>query len=131
MRFAGFIVLTLTVTAVPVWSIDVAACQEFVAVDRETETEVTVTNAVFSCEEYTRLSIRYAMVLKSSVGPVTFSNLALKVYWITHCGNGCGVHRSRTRGKRTYLLVSMVIFSVWMLTRITTFYCTVRPIPLL
>ena len=78
-RFAGFIALALAATAAPVWSIDVATCQEFAAVDRETETEVTVTNAVFSCEEYTRLSIRSDMVLKSSVGPVTFSNLALKV----------------------------------------------------
>ncbi|CAM9388259.1 unnamed protein product [Ascophyllum nodosum] len=77
-RFAGF-ALALAATAVPVWSIDVATCQEFAAVDRATEAEVTVTNAVFSCEEYTRLSIRSDMIIKSSVGPVTFSNLALKV----------------------------------------------------
>ena len=77
--FASF-VLALAATTSLVRSIDVATCEEFAAVDRKVETEVAVTNAVFSCEEYTRLSIRSDMVLKSSKGPVTFSNLALKIY---------------------------------------------------
>ena len=77
--FASF-VLALPATTSLVRSIDVATCEAFAAVDRKVETEVTVTNAVFYCEEYTRLSIRSDMVLKSSEGPVTFYNLALKIY---------------------------------------------------
>lgn len=61
-------------------AVNVGTCEEFEAVDRKTETEVTITNSEFTCDEYTRLSIRTDMVLKSSVGAVTFSNLALKVY---------------------------------------------------
>ena len=61
-------------------AVNVGTCEQFAAVDRKTETEVTITTADFACDEYTRLSIRTAMVLKSSVGKVTFSNLALKVY---------------------------------------------------
>ena len=61
-------------------AVDVGSCEEFEAVDRKTETEVTITNADFQCDEYTRLSIRSEMVLKSTVGAVTFSNLALKIY---------------------------------------------------
>lgn len=61
-------------------AVEVSTCEEFAAVDRKTETLVTITNADFACDEYTRLSIRTNMVLESTVGKVTFSNLALKVY---------------------------------------------------
>lgn len=61
-------------------AVDVGSCTEFAAVEREVETEVTITEADFACDEYTRLSIRSDMVLKSSVGKVTFTNFALKVY---------------------------------------------------
>ena len=61
-------------------AVDVGTCEQFAAVDRKTETEVTITAADFSCDDYTRLSIRTDMVLKSTVGKVTFSNLCLKVY---------------------------------------------------
>ena len=61
-------------------AVDVGSCVEFEAVDRKTETEVIITTADFQCDSYTRLSIRSEMVLKSTVGAVTFSNLALKVY---------------------------------------------------
>eukprot|EP00752_Nemacystus_decipiens_P008426 g7530.t1 len=39
-----------------------------------------LTSSDFSCEKYTRVSIRTDMVLKSSVGKVSFNNFALKVY---------------------------------------------------
>ncbi|CAB1113980.1 unnamed protein product [Ectocarpus sp. CCAP 1310/34] len=61
-------------------AVNVGSCTEFAAIDRKVETEVTITEADFACDEYTRLSIRSNMVLKSSVGKVTFSNFALKVY---------------------------------------------------
>lgn len=62
-------------------AVDVSTCEEFAAVDRSTETEVTITNAAFTCDTYTRLSIRSdGMVIKSSVGAVTFSNFALSIY---------------------------------------------------
>ena len=61
-------------------AVDVGSCSEFAAVDRKVVTEVTITSSDFSCDEYTRLSIRTDMVLKSSVGKVSFNNLALKVY---------------------------------------------------
>ena len=70
----------LAVVASCAKAINVGTCEQFAAVDRKTETEVTITTADFACDEYTRLSIRTDMVLKSSVGKVTFSNLALKVY---------------------------------------------------
>ena len=50
------------------------------AVDRKAETGVNITTADFRCDSYTRLSIRSEMVLNSTVGAVTFSNLALKIY---------------------------------------------------
>lgn len=62
-------------------AVDISSCEEFAALDRKTETLVTITTADFKCDEYTRLSIKSAeMVLSSSVGPVTFSNLALHVF---------------------------------------------------
>lgn len=61
-------------------AVDVGSCAEFAAVDRKVVTEVTITSSDISCDEYTRLSIRTDMVLKSSVGKVSFSNFALKVY---------------------------------------------------
>ena len=62
-------------------AVEVSSCEEFAAVDRKTETEITFTNADFKCDGYTRLSLRSPrMVLRSSVGPITFSNLALSVY---------------------------------------------------
>lgn len=61
-------------------AVDVGSCSEFAAVDRKVVTEVTITSSDFSCDEYTRLAIRTDMVLKSSVGKVSFNNFALKVY---------------------------------------------------
>ena len=82
MRFATIsaAVLAVIATLPRTLAVDVGSCVEFEAVDRSTETEVTITTADFQCDEYTRLSIRSEMVLKSTVGAVTFSNLALKVY---------------------------------------------------
>ena len=74
------VVLATAITAPFVGAVDVGSCTEFAAVDRKTETEVTITNSDFACDEYTRVSIRSNMVLKSSVGPVTFSNFSLKIY---------------------------------------------------
>ena len=74
------VVLATAIAAPFIGAVDVGSCEEFAAVDRETETEVTITNADFACDEYTRVSIRSDMVLKSSVGPVTFSNFSLKIY---------------------------------------------------
>lgn len=62
-------------------AIGVATCEEFAAVDRATETKITITNTTIVCAEYTRLSIRSdAMVLRSDKDKVTFTNLALHVY---------------------------------------------------
>lgn len=62
-------------------AVSVSTCEEFEAIDRKTETEITFTTADFKCNEYTRLSLKApSTVLKSSVGPITFSNLALSVY---------------------------------------------------
>ena len=80
-RFTAYPSLVLAIGAS--WAhaaIDVGTCEQFAAVDRRTETEVTITSADFKCGTYTRLSIRADMVLKSTVGKVTFTNLALKVY---------------------------------------------------
>ena len=74
------VVLATAIAAPFVGAVDVGSCEEFAAVDRKTETEMTITNADFACDEYTRVSIRSDMVLKSSVGPVTFSNFSLKIY---------------------------------------------------
>lgn len=81
MQAAKFAAALLCAIAPRSNAVDVSSCEEFAAVDRKTETEVTITNADFSCTEYTRLSIKSpSMVLKSSVGAVTFSNLAFSVY---------------------------------------------------
>ena len=82
MRFAkAFATSLVAIAALPgSLAVDVGSCEEFEAVDRKTETEVTITAADFQCSSYTRLSIRSEMVLKSTVGAVTFSNLALKIY---------------------------------------------------
>lgn len=77
-RFAGFAAIVVAVAS-SARAVDVGTCEEFAAVDRRTETEVTITSADFACDEYTRLTIRSDMVLKSTVGAVTFSNFALKV----------------------------------------------------
>eukprot|EP00904_Undaria_pinnatifida_P003569 jgi/Undpi1/13212/HiC_scaffold_8.g02874.m1 len=60
-------------------AVEVGSCLESEAVDRKAETGVNTT-ADFRCDSYTRLSIRSEMVLNSTVGAVTFSNLALKIY---------------------------------------------------
>lgn len=60
-------------------AVDVGTCAEFAAVDLTTETEVTITNADFTCDQYTRLSIKSDLVLTSSSGAVTFTNFSLKV----------------------------------------------------
>lgn len=73
-------VSVLLFTASCAGAVDVGSCAEFAAVDRKIEREVTITTADLACDEYTRLSIRTDMLLKSSVGKVTFTNLALKVY---------------------------------------------------
>lgn len=73
-------VTTAVFTSSCAGAVDVGSCAEFAAVDRKVEREVTITTADFACAEYTRLSVRTDMVLKSSVGKVTFTNLALKVY---------------------------------------------------
>ena len=74
------VLAVLQVAPPPSLAVEVASCEEFEAVDRKKETEVTITTADFRCDSYTRLSIRSEMVLKSTVGAVTFSNLALKIY---------------------------------------------------
>lgn len=76
------LLLAIVLVIVAPWAhaVDVGSCDQFAAVDRRTETEVTVTTADFKCDTYTRLSIRTDMVLKFNVGKVTVSNLALKVY---------------------------------------------------
>ena len=80
-KFAA--VLLLCAIASRSSAVVVSSCEEFAAVDRKTATEVTITNADFTCTEYTRLSIKSpSMALKSSVGAVTFSNLALSVYGV-------------------------------------------------
>ena len=83
MRFQPFVTFTAAFASTiiaPLGAVDVGSCEEFAAIDRKTETDVTITNANFACDEYTRLSIRSDMFLDSSVGPVTFSNSSLKVY---------------------------------------------------
>lgn len=79
LRLSSFVAICAAVARCT-GAVDVGSCAEFAAVDREVETEVTITNADITCDEYTRLSIRTDMVLKSSVGKVTFSNLSLKVW---------------------------------------------------
>ena len=74
------VLAVLLAAPLPSLAVEVGSCSEFEAVDRKTETEVTITTADFRCDSYTRLSIRSEMVLKSTVGAVTFSNLALKIY---------------------------------------------------
>eukprot|EP00904_Undaria_pinnatifida_P002910 jgi/Undpi1/1261/HiC_scaffold_109.g14175.m1 len=81
-RFATSAICWCAVSLSSSAAIDVATCEEFSAVARDTWTvkTVTITNADFSCDEYTRLSIEdRKLVLTSSVGPVTFSNLAFDV----------------------------------------------------
>lgn len=81
MQAAKFAAALLCAIASRSSAVDVSSCEDFAAVDRKAETEVTITNADFACTNYTRLSIKSpAMRLKSSVGAVTFSNLALSVY---------------------------------------------------
>lgn len=77
---ASYLLLLVGLVASRARAVDVATCEQFTAVDRKTETEVTITAADFKCDAYTRLSIRTDMVLKFNVGKVTVSNLALKVY---------------------------------------------------
>eukprot|EP00904_Undaria_pinnatifida_P010188 jgi/Undpi1/629/HiC_scaffold_10.g04093.m1 len=84
-RITHVVSTLLAVFACCARAVDVATCEQFAAVDLYTETEVTITTADFACDDYTRLTIRTEMVLKSTVGKVTFSNLAFKVY-----GNGVG-----------------------------------------
>lgn len=64
-------------------AVNVASCAELAAMDKtdlDALAEITISTADFECEEYTRVPIRSSdMVLKSSVGKVTFTNFALKI----------------------------------------------------
>lgn len=98
-------------------AIDVSSCEEFAVVDRKTETEVTITNADFTCTNYTRLSIRSpSMVLKSAVGAVTFSNLAFSIYGalivepdVEFTGIELVVCRERTSGIMTIIAAKIIV----------------------
>lgn len=85
MRVATITTVAACLAVIPFSSIfaravEVGSCDEFEAVDRKTDTEVTITNADFACNNYKRLNIRSDMVLRSFVGAVTLSNLGLKIY---------------------------------------------------
>lgn len=80
MRLPSLAAIFAAAVAPGAGAVDVGSCAEFAAVDGKVETEVTITNADMVCNNYTRLPIRTDMVLKSSVGKVTFTNLALKVW---------------------------------------------------
>eukprot|EP00904_Undaria_pinnatifida_P003568 jgi/Undpi1/13211/HiC_scaffold_8.g02873.m1 len=86
MRFATACTAALTAIATlpRLLAVEVESCDAFEAIDRKTETGVTIPGSppppISDVTSYTRLSIRSEMVLKSTVGAVTFSNLGLKIY---------------------------------------------------